>query len=191
MKMTQKAFYIIFRILVSCFTAGYLVLFFSLLAGEDLIHNKEKIFKIEGLQKRIGQQLNGNIEQQVTNPGEIPEKNPLRKLYCIQLAKVIHNAFQFIQKQRIMFNADNSHTYQNQFKRVMSFAESSNVQRLMDELNMVKKELANSADLLEQQRTRLVHQRGIYFVLFFVLWVVLYMYFSRGILYRTQRRFEA
>ena len=191
MKMTQKAFYNIFRVLVSCFTAGSLVLFFSLLAGEDLIHNNDTVLRMRKLNNLIDHKLNDDLDKHIIALGEVPEKDTYRKFYCIELAREIQNAFRLVRKQQIMFDSYNASTFQNQLKRVTDFAELSNVQRLMDELDVVKKELVNSANLLEEQGTHLVRQRIIYFVLFFVLWVVLYLYFSRGILFRTQRQFEA
>jgi hypothetical protein len=53
---------------------------------------------------------------------------------------------------------------------------------LLEELEIVKRELKNSANLVTKKRQKLVRQRTAYIVLFFVLWLVIYFYYGRGIL---------
>ena len=54
----------------------------------------------------------------------------------------------------------------------------------MDELEVVKRELKNSANLIEKKRKKLVRQRTAYIVLFVIFWIVLYLYYSRGIIFK-------
>jgi hypothetical protein len=55
---------------------------------------------------------------------------------------------------------------------------------LMDELEVVRRELRNSANLIEKKRAKLIRQRTAYIVLFIVFWIVLYLYYSRGIVFK-------
>ncbi len=174
----------IFRVLVSCFTAGSLVLFFSILAGEDLLHSKSRISRIRTLHTQINQELSGGIDKRVRNLGDVPGKEPFRKVYSVELAKEFHEVLNLIEQQSILFDTYNAHQFQIQLKRMMDFAESSNVQGLMDELGEIKNGLINSATLLEKRDKRLIRQIAICIVLFLFLWGVLYLYFSRGVLFK-------
>ncbi len=176
--------FVIFRVLVSCFTAGCLVLFFSLLAGEDLLHSKSRISRIRTLHAHITQELNKGLDNRVRNLGDVPEKEPFRKVYSVELAKEFHEVLNLIEQQNILFDTYNAHQFQIQLKRMMEFAESSNVQGLMDELGEIKIGLKESASILEKRDKRLVRQIVICIVLFIFLWVILYLYFSRGILFK-------
>jgi len=49
-------------------------------------------------------------------------------------------------------------------------------------LEIVKRELKNSANLIDKKREKLGRQRTAYIVLFFVLWLAIYFYYSRGVL---------
>lgn len=181
----------IFRVLISCLTAACLVFFFSLIVGEDLVNGKARIYRIQALQDTIKHELDGNIDLRVNKLGEVPKKNPFRKFYCIELVKEIHEIYKLVEKQKIIFDSYNVSDAQNQLKRLMGFAESSNVAFLMDELEKVKRELKISAVLLEKVEDRLVLKRITYLIVFFVMWVVLYLYFSRGVLFKESLPFEA
>ena len=54
----------------------------------------------------------------------------------------------------------------------------------MDELEIVKRELKNSANLIDKRRDKLIRQRTAYAVLFIIIWVVIYLYYSRGIVFK-------
>ena len=60
----------------------------------------------------------------------------------------------------------------------------ANIQALMNELEIVKRELKNSVNLIDKRRKKLVRQRTAYIILFFVLWIVIYFYYSRGFIRR-------
>lgn len=184
MIIIKREFYILLRIVASFLTAGCLVFFFSSLAGEDLIRNNDIIDKISSLFDQIGHEIGGGIDQRIKQLGEVPEKNPFKKFYGIELAKEIHEVSQLTEKQKIMFDSYNVRSFEIQLKRIIEFTEASNIQNLMDELEVVKRELKNSANLLDKQRNKLIRQRTAYIVLFFVLWVGLYLYYSRGIIFK-------
>jgi len=58
------------------------------------------------------------------------------------------------------------------------------MQSLTNELEIVKRELKNSANLIDKRRNKLLRQRTAYIILFFVIWIFLYIYYSRGIIRR-------
>jgi hypothetical protein len=58
----------------------------------------------------------------------------------------------------------------------------------MDELEVVKRELKNSANLIEKKRQKLVRQRTAYIVLFIVFWILIYLYYSRGIIFKKSEQ---
>jgi hypothetical protein len=58
------------------------------------------------------------------------------------------------------------------------------MEALKNELEIVKRELKNSVNLIDKRRKKLVRQRTAYIILFFVLWIAIYFYYSRGFLKR-------
>lgn len=180
----QRAFYLLFRIVVSCFTAGVLVFFLLSIVGVDVMRQDENLSKTRGLYDAIHQELNGKVDARIKNLGDAPAKNPFKKFYSIELAGQIHEVSKLIEKQRIMFDTYSVQVFENQLKRIMNFAESSDVQRLMDEFETTKTELKNSAELLKKQEKRLVRQQAVNIALFLIVWIVLYLYFSRGVLFK-------
>ncbi len=184
MVIIKREIFVLFRIVASCLTAACLIFFFSSLAGEDLIRNNTTIEKTETLMAEINGELNGGIVKRISQLGAVPEKNPFRKFYAVELAKEIHEISQVTEKQRIMFDTYNVRGFEAQLQRMMQQTQNADVDSLMDELEVVKRELKNSANLLDKKNKRLVRQRMAYIALFFLLWIGLYLYFSRGIIFK-------
>ena len=184
MVIIKREIFVVFRIIASCLTAACLIFFFSSLAGEDLIRNNTTITKTETLMNEINAELNGGIVKRISQLGAVPEKNPFRKFYAVELAKEIHELSQVTEKQRIMFDTYNVRGFEAQLQRMMQQTQDADVDKLMGELEIVKRELKNSANLLDKRNKRLVRQRLAYIALFFLLWVGLYLYFSRGIIFK-------
>lgn len=189
MYLVKREFFVLFRIVASCLSAGCLIFFISSLAGEDLLKNNETIKKIDDLIVEITSELETGLDARVKQLGEAPDKNPFRKFYCVEFAKEIHEVSQLTEKQRIMFDTYNVRGFELQLKRLMKYTEAADVDSLMDELEIVKRELKNSANLADKKRKRFIRQRAAYIVLFFVLWIALYLYYSRGVIF--QRRGHA
>jgi Fe2+ transport system protein B len=187
----KRELFVLVRVLLSFITAVLLIFFFSSLSGEDLIKNNDSVLKLKGLLKEINAELNGGIDQRIMQLGEVPERNPYRKFYSVELAKEIHQISQLTEKQRIMFDTYNVRNFEQQLKRMMRFTEAGEVNNLMDELEVVKRELKNSANLVDKRKTRLLRQRTAYIVFFFVLWIALYLYYSRGIIFRKSEALDA
>lgn len=184
MFLAKNEVYVLFRIVASCLTAAILIFFIASLSGEDLFENNNEIKGILGLMNQINAELEGGIDRRVKQLGEIPEKTPFRKFYCVELAKEIHDLSNLTEKQRMMFDVYNVRSFEFQLKRMMEFTENSDVKSLMDELEVVKRELKNSANLIDKKRDKLIRQRTAYLVLFIVFWVVLFLYYSRGIIFK-------
>jgi hypothetical protein len=182
MIVVKRELFVLFRIVASCLTAAALIFFISSLSGEDLLKNNHEIRKFDFLMDAINQELNGGIQQRVVQLGEIPDKNPFRKFYCVELAKEVHELSDLTEKQRMLFDSYNVRTFEVQLKRMMTYTENSDVQSLMDEMEIVKRELKNSANLLDKKRDRLIRQRTAYLILFCLFWIILYLYYSRGII---------
>ena len=58
------------------------------------------------------------------------------------------------------------------------------MQSLLNELEIVKRELKNSVNLIDKQRKKLLRQRTAFVILFFVFWIAIYFYYSRGFIRR-------
>ena len=72
--------------------------------------------------------------------------------------------------------------FEQKARRLVGFSETGNLRELRNELETVKRELKNSANLLEKKRRKLVRQRTAYIILFFVLWLAIFFYYGRGIM---------
>lgn len=187
MVLVKREIYVLFRIIASCATAAALIFFISALSGEDLLQNNNEIKRYEALNEQINAELENGINRRVAQLGEVPEKNPFRKFYCVELAKEIHELSNLTEKQRMLFDTYNVRSFEVQLKRMMDQTENSDVKGLMDELEVVKRELKNSTNLLEKKENKLIRQRTAYIVLFIVFWLVLYLYYSRGIIFRKSQ----
>ena len=184
MVVVKREIFVLFRIVVSCLTAAALIFFISSLSGEDLLKNNSEVKKGESLIELMNLELDSGIQKRITQLGEVPSKNPFRKFYAIELAKEIHDLSNLTEKQRILFDSYNVRSFEVQLKRMIDYTENSDVKSLMDELEIVKRELRNSANLLSKRRDKLIRQRTAYIVMFAASWVVLYLYYSRGIIFK-------
>lgn len=184
MVLVKRELFVLVRILTSCLTAAVLIFFVSSLSGEDLLKNNDEIKKTELLMAEINSELNGGIQARVAQLGEVPGKNPFRKFYCVELAKEVHDLSYLTEKQRMLFDTYNVRSFEVQLKRMMNYTEKSDVKSLMDEIEIVKRELKNSSNLIDKRRNKLLRQRNAYIVLFIIFWAVLYLYYSRGIIFK-------
>jgi len=172
------------RIIASCLTAGFLIFFISSLSGEDLIKNNSTVADLDRILAEINVELDSGIEDRIRQLGEVPAINPYKKFYCAELAKEIHEVSYLTEKQKILFDAYNVRDFENKSKRLVSYSETANMEALLNELEIVKRELKNSVNLIDKKRKKLVRQRTAYIILFFVLWIAIYFYYSRGFIKR-------
>jgi hypothetical protein len=184
MYFVKKELRVLLRLFLSFWTAGFLAFFIAALSGEDLINNQERIRQLDALSDEISAELEGGIDKRLAALGEVPEVNPYRKFYCIEMAKELQEISNLSAKQRIQFDNYDVRQFDTQFKRIMGYTEQSAYTQLQDELELIKRELKNSMNLLDKQRKKLIRQRNAFFILFFILWIGTYLYFSRGIIFR-------
>jgi hypothetical protein len=170
------------RFVTSCVTAGFLIFFISALSGEDLIKNQNTIKQLEAIQSEITDELQGGIDRRIKQLGEVPEVDPYRQFYCAELAKEVHEISYLTEKQKIAFDAFNVRDFEHKSGRLVAYSETGNLKQLLNELETVKRELKNSANLLDKKRSKLVRQRTAYIILFFVLWLGIFLYYGRGVL---------
>jgi hypothetical protein len=168
----------------SCLTAAALIFFVSSLNGEDLLKNNTEIERSERLMNQINWELDTGISERLDRLGEVPSMNPFRKFYGVELAKTIHELSNLTEKQRMMFDTYNVRSFEAQLRRMMQYTSDSDVKSLMDELEIVKRELKNSMNLIAKKRSKLIRQRTAYIALFVIFWIVLYLYYSRGVLFK-------
>jgi hypothetical protein len=173
---------VVIKFVTSGITAAFLIFFISALSGEDLIKNQKSIAELDSLLKEISGELNGGIDIRIRQLGEIPEVNPYRNFYCAEFAKELHEISYVTEKQKIAFDAFNVRDFEQKSKRLVNYSETGNLKSLLDELEIIKRELKNSANLVAKKRQKLVRQRTAYIVLFIVLWLVIYLYYGRGLL---------
>ena len=172
------------RIFTSCLTAGFLIFFISSLSGEDLVKNNSTVADLDRISSEITVELDGGIESRIKQLGEVPAINTYKKFYCAELAKEIHEVSYLTEKQKILFDAYIVRDFEDKSKRLVAFSETSDMQALMNELEIVERELKNSVNLIDKRRKKLVRQRTAYIILFFVLWIAIYFYYSRGFIRR-------
>ncbi len=173
---------LVFKVVASCLTAGFLIFFFSALSGEDLLKNHSGIKDLDGILNEISLALNGGIDKRIRQLGEAPKRNPYRKFYAAEFAKEIHEISYLTEKQKIMFDAFNVRDFESKSKRLVAHSEAGDVEGLHNELDIVKRELKNSANLIDKRKEKLIRQRTAYIILFFILWIAVYFYYSRGFL---------
>ena len=182
MSILNRDVVVVIKFVTSSITAGFLIFFISAISGEDLFKNQKSIAELDGLLTEISTELDGGIDLRIRQLGEIPEVNPYRKFYCAELAKELHEISYITEKQKIAFDSFNVRNFEAKSKRLVGFSETGDLKNLLDELEIVRRELKNSANLIAKKRQKLVRQRTAYLVLFFVLWLVIYFYYGRGIL---------
>ena len=182
--VVKREIFTLIRIIASCLSAALILFFISSLSGEDLMKINSDIDRSRDLIALIDAELSSGIDRRISQLGEVPAQNPFRKFYCIELAKEIHELSKLTEKQRMMFDVYNVRSFESQLRRMMGYTENGDVNSLMDELDVVKRELKNSANLVEKMRDKLIRQRTAYIVLFMAFWIVLYLYFSRGIVFK-------
>lgn len=182
MSILNRDVVVVIKFVASCITAGFLIFFISALSGEDLFKNQKTIAELDGLLSEISQELDDGIDMRIRQLGEIPEVNPYRKFYCAEFAKELHEISYITEKQKIAFDSFNVRNFELKSQRLVSYSETGDLKSLRNELEIVKRELKNSANLIAKKRQKLVRQRTAYLVLFFVLWLVIYFYYGRGVL---------
>jgi hypothetical protein len=182
MSILNRDVVVVIKFVTSCVTAGFLIFFISALTGEDLIKNQSTIKGLETLLSEISDELNGGIDRKIKQLGEVPDVNPYLQFYCAELAKEIHEISYITEKQKISFDAFNVRDFEHKSQRLVNYSETGDLKSLLNELEIVKRELKNSANLLDKKRKRLGRQRTAYLILFFVLWLAIYFYYGRGVL---------
>ena len=182
MTVLNRDLVVVIKFVASCITAGFLIFFISALSGEDLFKNQKTIANMDGILAEITTELDGGIDRRIKQLGEVPEVNPYRKFYCAELAKEIHEVSYITEKQKIAFDTYSVRDFEQKSVRLVNLSESGDLKNLLNELEIVKRELKNSANLIDKKRQKLVRQRTAYIVLFFVLWLVIYFYYGRGFL---------
>ncbi len=182
MTLFNRDIVVVIKFVTSGITAAFLIFFISALSGEDLFKNQKSIAELDTLLGEISGELDSGIDLRIRQLGEIPEVNPYRKFYCAEFAKELHEISYVTEKQKIAFDAFNVRDFEQKSKRLVTFSESGDLKSLLDELEIIKRELKNSANLLAKRRQKLVRQRTAYIVLFMVLWLVIYFYYGRGFL---------
>ena len=182
--MNNRDIFIFVKIITSCLTAAFLIFFISSLSGEDLIKNTQSVKELDSILKEITEELEGGIQRRIKQLGEIPEINPYRKFYCAEFAKEIHEVSYLTEKQKIAFDQYSVRKFEDKSKLLVDLSERSDLDGLNEELEIVKRELKNSSNLLNKKRKKLIRQRTAYIILFIVLWIAIYFYYSRGLVRR-------
>ena len=181
-----KDIFVIIKIILSGLTAAFLIFFISALGGIDLKKNSDLIEELDQMEADINTTVEGDIERRIKNLGEVPSINPYKKFYCAELAKEIHEVSYLTEKQKMLFDTFNVRDFENKAQKLVDLSENSDLDALFNELEIVKRELKNSANLVATKRKVLFRQKIAYIVFFFLLWVIVYIYYSRGIIKRVK-----
>ena len=181
-----KDIFVIIKIILSGLTAAFLIFFISALGGIDLKKNSDLIKELDQMEADINASVEGGIDRRIKNLGEVPSINPYKKFYCAELAKEIHEVSYLTEKQKMLFDSFNVRDFENKAQKLVLLSENSDLDALFNELEIVKRELKNSANLVANKRKVLFRQKIAYIVFFFILWVIVYIYYSRGIIKRVK-----
>jgi Fe2+ transport system protein B len=173
---------VITKIILSGLTAAALIFFFSALSGVDLKKNTDTIKELDDMVAEISSELAGGIEKRIKELGEVPAINPYKKFYCAEFAKEIHEISYLTEKQKILFDAFHVRDFENRSQQLVAYSDNADLDALFEELEIVKRELKNSSNLITKKRKSLSRQRTAYVVFFFIIWIILYIYYSRGII---------
>jgi hypothetical protein len=137
---------------------------------------------LDSILAEITEELDGGISRRIKQLGEVPEINPFKKFYCAEFAKEIHEVSYLTEKQKIAFDEYSVRAFEDKSKRLVELSEQADLQGLNDELEIVRRELKNSSNLLNKKRKKLIRQRTAYVILFGVLWIAIYFFYSRGVI---------
>jgi hypothetical protein len=154
----KRDFLVVFKILLSGLTAVFLIFFISALGGTDLKKNSDMIKELDKMYAEINTELETGIDKRIKGLGEVPQK--------------------------IMFDAFNVRDFEYKAQQLIKYADTADMAALLRELEIVKRELKNSANLIASKQRTLLRQRTAYIVFFFLLWILVYMFYSRGIIRR-------
>ena len=179
-----KDFFVILKIILSGLTAASLIFFISAMGGIDLKKSSGMISELDQMLSEINVELEGGIEKRIKDLGEVPAMNPYKKFYCTEFAKEIHEVSYLTEKQKILFDEFNVRDFQQKSKLLVKYTESADIDALSEEFETVKRELKNSANLIIGKQKKLSRQRIAFIVFFFFLWIIVYIYYSRGIVKR-------
>jgi len=180
----KKDFLVVLKILLSGLTAVFLIFFISALGGTDLKKNSDMIKDLDKMYAEINTELETGIDKRIKGLGEVPQINPYKKYYCAEFAKEIHDISYLAEKQKIMFDAFNVRDFEYKAQQLIKYVDTADMAALFKELEIVKRELKNSANLIASKQRTLLRQRTAYIVFFFLLWILVYMFYSRGIIRR-------
>jgi hypothetical protein len=180
----KKDFLVVLKILLSGVTAVFLIFFISALGGTDLKKNSDMIKDLDKMYTEINTELETGIDERIKGLGEVPQINPYKKYYGAEFAKEIHDISYLAEKQKIMFDAFNVRDFEYKAQQLIKYADTADMAALFKELEIVKRELKNSANLIASKQRTLMRQRMAYIVFFFLLWILVYMFYSRGIIRR-------
>lgn len=184
----NRDLFVILKIILSGLTAAFLIFFISALAGIDLKKNSDMVKELDEMVGNISSELEGGIDKRIKQLGEVPTINPYKKFYCAEFAKEIHEISYFTEKQKILFDSFNVRDFEQKSQKLVQYSDNADLDALFNELEIVKRELKNSVNLIAKKRKTLFRQRTAYIVFFFVLWVVIYIYYSRGIIKKFGQR---
>jgi hypothetical protein len=182
--LLKRELFVLLRIVAGCLAAVVMIFCISSLSGEDILSKNSEIKSSMALVTQINGELDGGIAHRLGQLGQVPDQDPSRKFYAVALAKEIHELSGLTEKQRMLFETFDVRNFEMQLQRMMAYTENSDVKSLMDELEIVRRELRNSANLMEKKSSQLTRQRTAYIVLFVVFWGVAYLYFSRRMTFR-------
>jgi hypothetical protein len=180
----KKDFLVLCKILLSGLTAVFLIFFISALGGTDLKKNSDMIEDLDKMTAEINTELETGIDKRINGLGEVPQINPYKKYYCAEFAKEMHDISYLAEKQKIMFDAFNVRDFEYKAQQLIKYADTADMSALFKKLEIVKRELKNSANLIASKQRTLLRQRTAYIVFFFLLWILVYMFYSRGIIRR-------
>ena len=180
--MGNRDIFIFVKIITSCLTAAFLIFFISALSGEDLIKNSQNVKILDSILAEITEELDGGISRRIRQLGEVPEINPYKKFYCAEFAKEIHEVSYLTEKQKIALDEYSVRAFEDKSIRLVELSEQADLKGLNNELEIVRRELKNSSNLLNKKRKKLIRQRTAYIILFVVMWIAIYFFYSRGVI---------
>ena len=187
-KKTGVSFFL--KLFVVLIVAAILTFFVSILAGVDFKKDFRQQKKLKELELQISNELAGGINARILRLGTAPAQGSQREFYCQELAKELLDVYYLAEKPKMVMGIHDAVQFRKESLRILSYAEDSNLERLIDEISPLTKELQSSLEAIKEENDKISRTRIAYEILFFCFVIALYwvVFYTQNIRFYFQDR---
>jgi hypothetical protein len=160
------------------------------LGGVDFKKDLRQQKKLNELAIEISDELAGGINSRILRLGTTPAKGSQKEFYCQEMAKELLDVYYLAEKPKMVMGIHDSVQFGKESLRILSYAEKSDLGKLIDEISPLTRELQNSLKLINEDNERISRTRVAYEILFFCFAIALYwvVFYTQNIRYYFQDR---